>query len=318
MEEALKYAVICQLSRNVCCILASFANEPYDTDMEQIDLRAVAAAKKPGMEKKIPGFVYRYLNRILHVEEANRILADYRDAMGIDFTAELMKEFDLTLEVEGMDNLKQEGRSIFISNHPLGGLDGIALLNLIGQTHGSVRSLSNDFLMSIDNLKELFVPVNMLGSSREYYLKTERMFASEHPYLIFPAGLCSRKSSYGIYDLQWNKSFVKKARQHDRPVVPMCVTGRNSHFFYNLARLRKLLRIRFNIEMLYLVDEMFKQRHNTMKVLISPPIAPKTFDRSFSDWEWAAKLRQHVYTMLSAEKVIEFDPSIEVTLPNHT
>ncbi len=284
--------------------------------MERINIDAVIAHRNPKLAKRIPQFVMRYLRRILHVEEINDLIQGHSELYGVDFASAMVESFQLKVEVEGAENLLAEKRAVFAANHPLGGLDGLALLSLIGEHHGSVITIANDFLLSVENLRELFIPVNKFGSSREYFSKVDEAYASDDPYMIFPAGLCSRKFSFGIFDLQWKKSFVKKARQFNRPVVLMCVTGKNSNFFYNLARLRKLFRIKFNVEMIYLVDEMMKQRNKIMKVLIAPPIAPEVFDTRFSDWEWAAKLRQHVYQMLVTGKITEFDPDIEPTLPD--
>ncbi len=282
----------------------------------KIDVVKVIEQKNPALAQRMPRFLLRYLQRILHVDELNAILEEHKDTKGVEFTRAMVEFFQLSLEVEGRENLAQEPRAIFAANHPLGGLDGMALVTLIGEEHGSVLTIVNDFLMAVDNMDEVFVPVSKFGSPKEYFARIDEAYASDHPYLIFPAGLCSRKFSFGIFDLQWKKNFVKKAKQFNRPVVPVCVSGRNSNFFYNLARMRKLLRIKFNIEMLYLVDEMVKHRNKTLKVLVAPPIDPSVFDRRCSDWEWAGKLRQHVYQMLISGQVLEFDPDIPVTLPD--
>jgi len=284
--------------------------------MEPIDIRKTIAKKNEKLARRMPNFVIRYLRRILHLDELNRILEENRNTYGIEFTREMVRFFQLNITVDGMENLQEEKRSVFAANHPLGGLDGLALLALIGEQHGSVLTIANDFLMEVENMRELFVPVSKFGSSREYFMRVDEAYASDKPYLVFPAGLCSRKLSVGIFDLRWKKSFVKKARQFNRPIVPICVTGRNSNFFYNLARLRSLLGIKFNIEMMFLVDEMVKQRNKTMKVLAAPPVAPSVFDDRYSDWQWAAKLREHVFLMLTSERVIPFDPEIPVTLPD--
>lgn len=284
--------------------------------MKEISVVDAIALKSPTAAQRMPRFLIRYLERILHLEEMNRFLSEHEEVYGLDFTRAAVDFFELSIEIEGKENLKQEPRGVYASNHPLGGLDGVALLHIIGQAHGSVVNISNDFLLSVEQLQELLVPVNKLGSSREYFHRIDQAYASDVPFLIFPAGLCSRKFSFGIADLQWKKSFVKKARQFKRPIVPMGVTGQNSRFFYNLARLRKFFGIKFNIEMIYLVDEMMKQRTKTMRVLVSPPVSHEVFDGRFTDWQWAAKLRQHVYNMLQEGRVIPFNPDITVTLPD--
>lgn len=284
--------------------------------MEPIDIREIIAKKNEKLARRVPNVLIKYLNRILHVEELNQIFAENQDTHGVEFARVMIEFFQLNLIVEGKENLLKERRAVFAANHPMGGLDGLALLTLIGEEHGSVLTIANDFLMAVENLRELFVPVSKFGSSREYFARVDETYASDHPYLVFPAGLCARKLSVGIFDLQWKKSFVKKARQFQRPIVPICVSGRNSNFFYNLARLRQLLRIKFNIEMMYLVDEMMKQRNRTLKILVAPPVPPTVFDHRFTDWQWAAKLREHVFTMLRTNQILPFDPEIPITLPD--
>ncbi len=282
--------------------------------IDNIDLDSLIAAKNPRMAQKMPRFIKAYLKRILHLKELNSFLAEHHNTFGFAFAEAGMAFVDLKLDTAGEEHLTAAVRPLCVANHPLGGLEGIALLTLMGKHLGGAKLLVNDFLMAIENLNELFVPVNKHGSNRLYKDGLDRAAASDDPLIIFPAGLCSRKHSYGIYDLEWNKSFIRMARENRRPVLPVYVGGRNSRFFYSLASWRRKLGIKANIEMLFLVDEMVKQRHLTLKLIIGEPVPWETFTPEHNDWEWARRMRDFVYTM-SDGKPGAFDAQRAPVLP---
>jgi putative hemolysin len=282
--------------------------------MKKIDLDEVIASKNPKLAKKLPRFAKNYLKRILHINEMNIFLDEHSEKVGLDFANAVIDFLDLTLTVEGEENLMNVEKPLFVSNHPLGGLDGVAILTLTGKYYDDIKLMVNDFLMAITNVNSMFVPVNKHGSSRAYKNDIDKSASSDTPLVIFPAGVCSRKLPYGIYDLEWNKSFIKMARNNGRTVVPIYVAGRNSRFFYNLARLRKRLHIKGNIEMLYLVDEMVKQKHLTMNIVVGKPIESTVFTNKHDDWEWARRLREMVYEMKDGIPRT-FEPDTELKLP---
>jgi putative hemolysin len=282
--------------------------------IDHIDLDSLIAAKNPRLAQRMPRFIKAYLRRILHLKELNSFLAEHHDTYGFAFAEAGMAFVDLKLDTAGEEHLSAADRPLCVANHPLGGLEGVALLTLIGKHHGRAKLLVNDFLMALENLGELFVPVNKHGSNRKYKTGLDRAAASDDPLIIFPAGLCSRKHPHGIYDLEWNKSFIKMARENRRPVIPVYVCGRNSRFFYSFAALRRKLGIKANIEMLFLVNEMMKQRHLTLKIVIGEPIPWETFTAEYSDWEWARRLRDFVYTMSDGRPGV-FDAQRAPVLP---
>src|SRR5690606_15067384 len=181
---------------------------------------------------------------------------------GLDFVdALLTQELGVQVELEGKENIPLEGGVIFASNHPLGGLDGIAFMHAVGKYRKDVKFLVNDILLNIKNLQPLFVPVNTLGpQGRKNSQLIEEAYADEHALLVFPAGLVSRKREGVISDLEWKKSFVNKAKKYKKNIIPVHIAGRNSDFFYNLARFRERIGLKVNLEMLYLADEFFAQR----------------------------------------------------------
>jgi len=265
--------------------------------MDYIDLREVMAKKNPKLPKLLPGFIIRYLERVIHVKEINEFLAENRDKFGLEFVDAVIENFGAIVKTEGSENIPREGRFIFASNHPLGGLDGLALIQVVGRIRKDVLFPVNDILMNISNLKELFIPINKHGSNLENARIIDETFAGEKTMLYFPAGLCSRKQNNRIVDLTWHKTFISKAKKHQRDVVPVYIEGRNSNFFYNLANLRTKLGIKANIEMLFLVDEMFKQKNQTIFIKFGKPIPYTTFNRSKKDKEWAKYVKKKVYEL---------------------
>ncbi|MBU1719987.1 MAG: 1-acyl-sn-glycerol-3-phosphate acyltransferase [Bacteroidetes bacterium] len=266
-----------------------------------IDVDKVIREKNPKLRKRLPGFVFRYLKRILHEDDINEFINSNSHKYGIDFAEAIIDFFQVNLVVEGLENLPPEGRYVVISNHPLGGLDGIGLINTVGHVRKDILFPVNDLLLHLDNLRDLFIPVNKHGSNKENIELFDQAFASEKAILYFPAGMCSRKQKGCILDLEWKKTIVTKARQHKRDIIPVHFTGRNRNFFYNLANWRKRFGIKGNIEMLYLTDEMFRQRGKDHLIRFGKPIPWATFNKDHKDAEWASKLKDYVYRLGNRE-----------------
>lgn len=269
-----------------------------NTDNEQlINLEKVIEEKNPRLLKIIPGFVLRYIKRVTRLDDLNEFFARNHDQYGLDFAKASIKEMEVKLIIRGKENIPSDQRFIIAANHPLGGPDGMALIHVIGQVHKDVIFPVNDILMNVAHLKELFVPINKHGSNAQNLKILDDAFASDVAMLYFPAGLCSRKQSGQIVDLEWKKTFISKAIKHKRVIVPVHVDGRNTNFFYNLANLRKRLGIKANIEMFYLVREMYKQKGKTLTFTFGKPIPYETFNRSYNHREWALKVKNYVYKL---------------------
>ena len=264
-----------------------------------LDLDAILRQKGRNIYPYIPAFFIRYLERITHQEELNQILYRLRDVKNQDFLEDvLFQMFGVDIEIRGIENIPAAGGCIVSSNHPLGGLDGMALMYAVGRVRSDIKFLANDILLHLPNLKEMFVAVNKVGANnKEAIAGMNQVFGSQQAVLIFPAGLVSRKQKEGISDLEWKKTFITKSIQHKLPVIPTYINGRNSIFFYNLARIRKLFKIKANIEMLYLADEMFKQKEKKLTITFGRPIPYTTFTNALSATQWASKVRKHVYTL---------------------
>jgi len=262
-----------------------------------LDLDRVIANKNPRLLKVLPRFVLNYLKKVIHQDELNEIVKNNYNLYGLDFLDACLKGYGVKIVYHGLENLPVNGRWIVASNHPLGGLDGMALMWVVGKKRRDIVFPVNDLLMNISNLKDLFIPINKHGSNIGNARIIDETFASDKAMLFFPAGLCSRKQKDGICDLEWKKSFITKARAHKRDIIPCYINGRNSNWFYNLARVRNFLGIKANIEMLYLVDEMFKQRNKEIVITFGKPISYTIFDKRKSDFNWAQELKSHVYSL---------------------
>lgn len=252
--------------------------------------------KNPGLAKIMPGFVFRYIHRILHIDSINDFLLRNGHLTGNSFVDRAVTEFNVKEHIYGYDNIPESGRFIFASNHPLGGFDSLLLMKYVYKKLGTLKFLSNDVLMGIPSLSYMFIPVNKHGNnSREVALALEDAYKSDVQILIFPSGLASRKIKGKIVDLEWKKHFITKAIQHQRDVIPVFIGGRNSDFFYRLANFRKFIRLKWNIEMFFLPDELMKHRNSDIPVYFGKPIPFQTFDKSRTHLEWAEWVKEQVY-----------------------
>lgn len=264
-----------------------------------VEIEKVIGDKNPGLLKWIPRFLLSYIKRIAHEAEVNKIMETHADLKELDFVDALIEDFGVEIEIKNEANIPITENVIFASNHPLGGLDGIVLMHVLGKFRKDLRFLVNDVLMNIPNFGKLFVPVNKHGGhGKRGVEKIEETYASENGVIIFPAGLVSRKQEDGIKDLEWKKSFINKAKKYKKDVVPIYIEGKNSSFFYNLANLRKKLGVKANIEMFYLADEMFGQKNKKIVVHIGKPISYKYFDASKTDKYWAEEVKKIVYNIV--------------------
>ena len=269
-------------------------NEP-----KKLDIDAVLKSKAKKHYNKIPKVAINYLKRIVHQDELNHIIDTYHDKQGTDFMKACVDYFNITLNLKGEENIPKTGRFVFVSNHPLGGLDGICLAATLGDKYDKkIKYLVNDILLNIENLESIFVPINKHGrQARESIKAMNDAYESDNQIITFPAGLCSRKQNGRIKDLQWAKSFVDKAKDFKRDIIPIHFEGRNSNFFYNLSNLRTKLGIKLNIEMLYLANEMMKKKNAEFTITFGKPIPWQSLDNSKRPIEWAQDIKKSVYTL---------------------
>ena len=266
-----------------------------------IDINKVLKDKMGAKAKFVPRPLVSWLKRIIHQDWVNVFLWDNRDKVGTEWLEAVLKYLDVTIEVEGKENLPDpnDGKLYtFVSNHPLGGADGVALGAVIGKHYNDrFRYLVNDLLMNLPGLAPLCIPINKTGhQSRNFPAMVEAGFKSDSHILMFPAGLCSRKINGVVCDIPWTKTFITKSVECHRDVVPIHFSGENSKFFYRLANFSDKC-LPFNVAMLFLVDEMYKNRHKTFKATIGNPIPWETFDKTKKPVEWAQFVKEQVYKL---------------------
>lgn len=269
--------------------------------IQYIDLDKALIEKSPKLYKRLPKFVIAALKKIVHQQDLNDDLNELvrNNMRGTDFFVHFLRMKNITTRITNPELLPKDGKYIFVSNHPLGGLDGISMIASLGQYYPNIRFIVNDLLLHLPNTAPVFVPVNKHGAnSRDYLRIMDETFADErNQMLIYPAGMVSRKQNGKIQDLAWQKSFISKATQYQRDIVPLYFTAANSNFFYNLALIRKKLGIKANIEMLFLVHELYKQRNANFTITVGEKIPYTTFDNSKKPDQWAQYVKDIVYQL---------------------
>ncbi len=270
-----------------------------------IDVEKALSIKNPKLYKLLPQFILNYIKRTIHQDELNDASFRNKNRWGLDFVDATMEEFDITIKTKGTENIPETGGIIMAANHPLGGLDGVAMIKAVGVYRKDVRFFVNDLLMALKNFDPLFVPVNKHGkNSGDYTKKFEEVYGSDNCIMIFPAGLVSRRQNGKVIeDLVWKKSFITKAIQYKKNIVPVYIDAKNSNFFYNFAYWRKKLGIKANLEMFYLPDEMYKQRGKTITFTFGKEISWETFTKEHTAEHWAKMVKQHVYALHSEDKI---------------
>ena len=273
--------------------------ESQNKDLK-LDINAIIASKSERLAKCAPKFLIRWMKKIIHQDELNQILQYSNGTIDVEFADKVLQWLNVKSNVKFIDreSLDLNRKYIFVSNHPLGGLDGLTLISLFGKTFGKIKFVVNDILMNVVPLRNIFVPVNKHGRmGKDYGQMIHDAYASDAQMLYFPAGLCSRLINGEITDLEWKKNFIKQARKYDRDIVPVYFSGRNSMFFYRLAKIRKALGIKFNIEMIFLPDEMFKQKNSIFDVIIGKPIPISSMDNTKNLQQWCDEVRGKCYEL---------------------
>lgn len=258
-----------------------------------IDLSKVLASK--GIKPR--RWIVRLLNRLLHVDEINECLDLYGHLKGVEFAQAIMDHLHITFDIHNIERIPKEGNPIVIANHPLGGPDGMALIAAMGSLRSDILFPVNDFLMYVEQLKPVFVPIDKVHGNRNTASGINAAFAGQNLLLYFPAGLCSRRINGKIVDLEWKPTVVKKAIQHHRDLIPIHIEARNRRRFYTIANWRKRLGIKFNFEMALLPGEMFAQRGKTFRMTVGEPIPWQRLDDGTPANVWAQRLHDMIYTI---------------------
>lgn len=264
-----------------------------------IDIKNLIGSKNPKLLKWLPNFIVRYLQRILHEDEINDVIKSNLDKHNEEFCQSVINYFNIKLTIEGIENIPKQGGVTLAMNHPLGGMDALALVCALKEHRTDLKFIVNDILLHLESMKGMFIGVNKHGkNSNTNLLKIDEIFSTGSAVCIFPAGLVSRKIDGKVRDLPWKKTFVSLSLKHNQPIIPIYIDGELSTFFYRLANFRKKIGIKANIEMFYLADELFKQKNKTMKIIIGKPIMPIEIDKSKSHTKWAIWIQDKVYSLI--------------------
>lgn len=270
-------------------------------DNLRVDISATLNSRASKYAKFIPGFMVKWLEHTICQDELNGILERTSGKRGAEFCHAVLDDLDIKYNVIGADNMPPNRRVVIVSNHPLGALDGITLIDWVSKIYGpGVKFIVNDLLMAVKPLDNVFLPINKHGKqSRKSSRNIEEVFAGNDPIIIFPAGLVSRKRDEGIRDLKWQKMFINKAVQYHRDIIPVYFDGKNSPFFYNFAKLRTRVGLKFNIEMIYLPREIFRSRHARFTIVAGKPIPYNRFKGGRNAAIEAKAMKRIVYDLKS-------------------
>lgn len=264
----------------------------------KIDVAGIIGNKNPRLIKVIPRFLITLLKKLIHQDEINVVLEKYGNLRGKEFAKATLRHLNIKFMVHGVEKIDNNRRYIFVSNHPLGGLDGMILIEIFGEVFKNVRFVVNDLLMSVEPLRPVFIPVNKYGRQNVDNAKLiHDSYSSNEQILYFPAGLCSRLIKGSIVDLDWKKSFVNQAIKYGRDIVPIFFEGKNSGFFYRFANIRKSLGIKFNYETILLPHEMFRQKGATFNIYIGEPVPLEQLAGGGNAAYWTQKIREEVYNL---------------------
>ena len=269
-----------------------------EKDVLKIDVEKVIDNKNPKLRKKLPKFLINYLKKIVHQEELNEFFKESHGKTGLDFVDIILSYYNIGIDAEGVENIPDKGRFVFAANHPIGGIESIAFIKVVSEKYKELKFPVNDILMELKPMASIFIPINKHGGQSKFAIKElEDYFAGNGQILYFPAGMCSRRIKGRIQDPEWKKTFITKAIQHKRDIIPVYIAGRNSNFFYNLSNFRTFARIKTNLEMLYLVDETLRQFNSTIRLKFGKPISYTHFNDSQTHQQWAENLKEIVYQL---------------------
>lgn len=266
----------------------------------EINLTGIIRSRAGWKGRLLPRFLLGALERLICQRRLNEILREVWPAQGSDFARRIMEVQRISLSTQGLDRLPREESFIFACNHPLGGLDGICMVKVLGELFGddNIRVMVNDMLMNVAPLAGVFLPVNKYGAQgrRSARLLGEALQSGKQ-IVMFPAGLVSRlHDDGGIRDLEWQKSVIAKAIESGRRIVPVFFDGLNTSRFYRTALIRKKIGLKINIEQALLPSELCRAEGASYRIFFGSPLSAAELPGS-SAKEKAAALRDRCYSL---------------------
>lgn len=263
-----------------------------------IDVKQQIKNSNSKLLRALPDVIIRLLEKIVHQHEMNDILLKYSDDIGVHFLPKILKEMNIKVKVEGIENLPENGKCFFVANHPFGIVDGLVLTSIVSSRYGDFKAIGNDLFMLIPQLKPLIAAVNVFGTNkRDYFIELDKVFNSNVPITHFPAGLVSRMHNMKVIDSKWHKSFIHKTIECKRDIVPFYFYGRNSNLFYFTYLFRKSIGLKANLELALLPHEFFNKRNKVIKVRIGKPISYLQFHDKINQLDAAQEVKSIVYSL---------------------
>ena len=251
----------------------------------------------PKLMKKLPRFAVNFFKRRIHQDEINDCIMHAEHYKGAGFFDEALKYVDITFQIRGEENLDPDKKYLFAGNHPLGGPEALIIGSVFRRIYGDGFKIPvNHLLANLKPLNEFFVPVRVYGSNRNRELGEQiaDMFRSDYQVLVFPAGMCARKINGKVTEMPWKKMFITQSRKFERDVVPIHISGFNSRRFFFFTKLSMFLKLKFNLGMIFLVDELFNKKGQEFVVTFGKPVPYTTFDKTKTDLQWAAEIKDQV------------------------
>lgn len=269
-----------------------------------INIEKEITAKFPNLSSKTPMLqksLFKIAQKLVHEDKINDFLKVHSHLNGFEFVEAVLDyfKFDFIYSSKDIENIPSTGKVVIISNHPLGALDALCLLKLVGSVRKDVRIVANDFLAGIDSLNSLFIKIDNFKTkqSKENIKKIYTALDNEEAIIIFPAGEVSRVSPTGIKDGKWQKGFLKFAKKSKSPILPILVDAKNSKTFYTVSILNR------TFSTILLSDEMFKQRDKNVTIKVGKLIANEhILDNTSRKLSLVEQYKKHLYSLKKGKK----------------
>ena len=269
-----------------------------------IQVEQMLETRQPSLLTKSPilkSSAVNILKQLLHQDEINAFLETHKHLFGFEFIDKVLEHFNFAYQVSQLDrpNIPATGRVLIIANHPLGALDGLALVKLISEVRPDVKIIANDMLSQFDALDSLVLPVNNMDgkADRKQIQQIMQSLHNDEAVIMFPAGEVSRLSGRGIHDTKWNQSYLKLAQKTNSPLLPIHISGRNSVLFYTSSLVYRPL------STIQLANEMFKQKDRSISFKIGQAIETEQLAKlPISNKEKNKLVKRHLYRIAKGKK----------------
>ena len=263
-----------------------------------INIENIIKTKNPALYKKLPRFAIRRLEKIVRQDQINRLLSLYGHHDGVDFIDAIFDDMKIETNCYGLENVDYHGKKVFVANHPLGALDGLAVISMINKHFGRTKAIVNELLLNLDPLKSVFCGVNVYGHNTPDIVRSiDALYENDENICLFPAGLVSRRIDGVVQDLPWKKNFIEKAYHKQLRIVPVYVDAQNTRFFYSVAIWRKRIGIKFNYELILLPSEVFKYSGKPIGLYFGKPIMPDELAAFKTQAERTLRVRELTYSL---------------------